>query len=595
MNQMRRLIFVFSLFATMTLSGCALQQMVRMANQQDVQVQPRPLEVHGDTVSFDVTAVLPQRMLRKNFEYELDFKYQHNGQEVDVNNITFNSTEYSRTDQPRKSQRLSFPYSDNVGNGNLVVQGIGRNPSNNRTRRSSEMPVAEGLITTSRLVKDAVFASYADHGYNTGEELEPVVLDFFFQQGRSNLRNSEITSDRGKELQAFVAAKNVTRTVTITGTHSPEGPERVNERLSENRARVIENWYRNMMQRYDYRDAASDIGFILKPVVEDWTLFREKMQNYTGITQEQKQQYLNIINGPGSFEDKERRLTALPNYRRVFADLYPELRRARTEILKAKVKRPESEIAVMSRQIGQGRTNVDALAPNELAYGATLTPDLDEKEAIYRALVKRTDSWMAHNNLGAVYLQKALNARGTAQANQLMQQAITHFETSNKKQNNAAAFTNLAIVYMVQGNNQRALETARKADGLTATTDNLQGLAAVRGTLQIKRGQYREAVQSLSNAPQSSDNLFNLGLAYLLNRDYQNAITSFDEAIELNRQNAAAYYGKAVAAARMNNASNVYENLRRAASIEPQYRQRAMGDLTFQSYAGTDQFRQALQ
>jgi tetratricopeptide (TPR) repeat protein len=589
MNQMRRLIFVFSLLATMTLSSCALQQMMRMANQQDVQVQPRPLEVHGDTVNFEVSAVLPARMLRKNFEYELDFKYQYDGQTVDVNNIKFNATEYGRQDQPRKSQRLSFPYTDNVGNGNLVVQGIGRNPNNNRTRRTDDMPVAEGLITTSRLVKDAVFATYADHGYNTGEELEPVVLDIFFLQGRSNLRNSEITSDRGKELQAFVAAKNVTRTVTITGTHSPEGPERVNERLSENRATVIENWYRDMMKRYDYRDAAGDISFILKPVVEDWTLLRERLGTYGGINQEQKQQYYNIINSAGSFEDKERRMRALPTYRQVLREVYPDLRRARTEILKVKEKKPESEIAVLSRQ------NPNALTPAELAYGATLTPDLNEKEAVYKALVQRTDSWMAHNNLGAVYLQRGLNAQQTAQANQLMQQAVTHFETALKKQENAASYTNLAIVYMKQGNNQRALETARKADGLTGTAENLQGLSAVRGTLQIKRGQYKEAIQSLTNAQQTSDNLFNLGLAYLLNKDYQNAVTTFDEAIELNRENATAYYGKAVAAARMNNANNVYENLRRASSLQPQYRQRAMGDLVFQSYARTDQFRQALQ
>lgn len=592
---MRRLIFVSTLLATMIFSGCAMQQMMKMSKDQDLQVVPTPLEVHGDTVNFEISAVLPAKMLRKNYEYELDFKYQHDGQTVDVDNITFNSTEYERTEQPRQSKTLSFPYDENMGNGNLVVQGIGRNPSNGRTRTTDEMPVVEGLVTTSRLVKDAVYSNYADHGYNTGEELEPVVLDFYFQQGRSDLRNSERTSDRGKELQAFVAEKNVTRTVTITGTHSPEGPERINEKLAENRAKVIEDWYRNMMRRYDYTGEAANISFILKPVVEDWTLLREKLEGYEGLTQDQKQQYYDVINGSGDFEQKESRLRALPNYRRVFADVYPDLRRARTEILKVKEKKSEAEISVLAKQIGEGSINADTLSAQELGYGATLTPTLSEKEAIYKALVQKADNWSAHNNLGAVYLQQALDAGEGAQGNQLLQQATTHFETSIRKQENAAAYTNLAIVYLKQGNNQKAMETASKADGLSGSSENLKGLNAVKGTLYIKRGQYREAIQSLSNAEQTSDNLFNLGLAYLLNKDYQNAMTSFEEAIENDGENASAYYGRAIASVYTNNENNVYDNLKRAASLDPQFRERALNDLVFQSYAGTDQFRQSLQ
>jgi hypothetical protein len=48
-------------------------------------------------------------------------------------------------------------------------------------------------------------------------------------------------------------AKNVTRTVTITGTHSPEGAERINTKLSEERAAAIEKFYRAQMKKYDYQ------------------------------------------------------------------------------------------------------------------------------------------------------------------------------------------------------------------------------------------------------------------------------------------------------------------------------------------------------
>lgn len=593
---MRRLIFVLFAFTTMSISGCAFKQMMKMAKDQDLQVNPSPLEVHADTVKFEVSAVLPQKMLRKNYQYELDLKYQDkSGQEIDVQNIVFDATEYSSTEQPRKTEEFSFPYNENIGAGNLVVRGVGRNPANDKTLATDELPIAEGLVTTSRLVKGAVYTTYASEGYNSGEELEPVTVNFYFLQGRADLRRSERTSDRGDSLQAFIAAKNVTRTVTITGTHSPEGPERINENLSQNRAKVIENWYRDMMDRYDYQDAAKEISFILKPVVEDWALFRERLESYDGISQAQKQEYYSIIDGAGDFEAKEDQLQRLSTYRQVFRDVYPDLRRAKTEILKVVEKKPEADIAVLAKQVAEGGVSADTLSAAELDYGATLTPSLDEKEKIYKALIQKSDSWVAHNNLGAVYLQKALDAANQGEQNRLLEQAVTELEISLNKKDNAPAYTNLALVYSVQGNNQAAVEAVNNAEDLDPDSDNLQGINAVKGVLQIKTAQYQQAIQTLSNADETSDNLFNLGLAYLLNKDYQNAVTTFDEAIEANSENSTAYYAKAIASARMNNATGVYDNLKLAVSLEPELREKALNDVVFQSYAGNDQFRQSLQ
>lgn len=592
---MRRLIFVFFLLATVSFSGCALKKMINMAEQQDLQVDPTPLEVHADTVKFDISAVLPAKMLKKNFEYELDFSYQYDEQSVDVDNIIFDATQYESTEQPRKSEQFSFPYNESIGNGNLTVQGIARNPNNGKERTTDQLPLAEGLITTSTLVKDAIYAAYAPHGYNTGEELEPVVLSFYFLQGSSVLRNSERRSGRGDSLQAFIAEKNVTRTVTITGTHSPEGPERVNSSLAENRATVIENWYRDMMDRYDYQDAAGDIEFILKPVVEDWGLLREHLQEYDGISQSEKQEYFNIIDGPGTFEEKEDQMHQLATYNKVFREVYPDLRRAKTEILKVKEKKTEAEISVLSKQIADGQISADTLSAEELGYGATLTPSLDEKEAIYQALIKKNDSWVAHNNLGAIYLQRAYEASSESDVNQNLEQAVTQFEIANNKRENAASYINLAFVYLKQGNIGAAREAVSNAEGLDSDDETLRGLNAVRGALMIKSGNYEAAIQSLTNAGETSDNLFNLGLAYLLNKDNQNAATSFEEATELDNENALAYYGRAIAAARTNNDTEMYDNLGRAVSLDPELKQRALSDLEFRAYAENDQFRQALQ
>ncbi len=231
------------------------------------------------------------------------------------------------------------------------------------------------------MVAAPTFVVYADHGYNNQEELLPNNVNFYFPQGSSVLRTSEIRSDRGNRFQNFIAEKNVTRSVTITGTHSPEGSERVNEDLSANRAERIEEYYRQQMDRYDYKGAADSINFILKPVVEDWSPFRDSLQGYTEISESEKQAYFDIIDGSGNFEEKEDQMHQLPTYRQVFQDVYPNLRLAETEVLTVKEKKPDGLIATLAKLLSNDEVPTDTLSNEELLYGGTLTPSLEEREA----------------------------------------------------------------------------------------------------------------------------------------------------------------------------------------------------------------------
>ncbi len=55
--------------------------------------------------------------------------------------------------------------------------------------------------------------------------------------------------------------------------------------------------------------------------------------------QNKKTEYLNIVNGGGDFESQEKSLKKLPTYKKVFKDVYPKLRTAKTEILVVKEKK----------------------------------------------------------------------------------------------------------------------------------------------------------------------------------------------------------------------------------------------------------------
>ena len=60
------------------------------------------------------------------------------------------------------------------------------------------------------------------------------------------------------------------------------------------------------MDKYDYAGMADSINFVLKPIVDDWSQFKSALSSYEGVSEDQKSEILNIINGPGMFEDKEK-------------------------------------------------------------------------------------------------------------------------------------------------------------------------------------------------------------------------------------------------------------------------------------------------
>lgn len=593
---MRRLLYATVMLSVMTLSSCSLSQMTKMAKEQELTVEPNPLEKHGDSVRFTMTANLPVKMLKKGKEYIVKPFYVYNGKEVELENIVFRAEDFPNADeqQPRITETLSFAYEPEMKQGELFVQGVARNPENNKTKETDRMKVAEGIITTSELVQDRYAAAYAAHGYNNQEELVPTMIGFFFQQGSSYLRPSEIRSERGKFLENFIADKNVTRTVTITGTHSPEGPERINTNLSQERADRIEDYYRRNMRKYDYKGMADSINFVLKPVVLEWEPFVVALEEYEGIEQSAKQEMLNIVNGAGTFEEKEDALHKVDGYNQVFRDIYPLLRTAKAEILTVKEKKTDAEIATLARQISEGSISADTLSDEELGYAATLTPSLEEKERIYMAATKKNDSPASHNNLGAVYLQMAAQASNDAQRNENIEKAITQFELSNRQQANAEAYGNLAVAYFMQGDKARAYDMIEMAEQNNPTEATMRELRSVKGSLQVARGEYDAAISTLSGLEDNAENLYNLGLAYLLNGDYQNALTRLNEAADMDANMAKAYYAAAVANARLGNEDAAYNMLEKAAQADPEYKRMALEDLEFADYREQERFRNTL-
>lgn len=582
MNQMRKFNLAIAIAAgAILLSGCKLDKMIKLAQENDLKVNPNPLEVHGGNVPFEMSAVLPPKLLPSNTSFTLNTIYVYGDQELNVGSVEFNASDFpnSSSTTSRKAENFTFAYQDGMNPGTLYVQGVAKDTRNGKTATGDRLAVAQGLVMTSGWVQDVAYASYAQHGYNNKEELVPTNVDFFFDQGRSNLRTSltvegESNAKKRDRLSAFIAEKNVTRTVTITGTHSPEGTETINSGLSESRAKTIESYYRDRMRRYDYKGAADSIEFILKPIVQNWNAFKAALATYDGLSSDEKSMYNNIINGSGSFVEKEKEMRKLSTYNKVLNNVYPGLRSAKTEVLTVKPKKSNAQIAVLAKAITTGDAEADTLSIEELMYSATLTPSLEEKAAIYKAAADKSGSWEAHNNLGATHIEMAL-----AGDKSKLDGAATQLEIAAKKNSTSATVqSNLAAVNALQMDYAQAYIILNKVTG--ASNEVAGKVKAMKGSIEVKNGQYDEAKASFASAKMNDASNIDKGLAHLLTGEYSQADAAFGKV-----DNATASYLMAVSAARQNNAAGVGTNLKKAVDAEPSYKDMALNDLEFTKYA----------
>ncbi len=586
-------------YLTLLVAGAVVLNGCNKAYTPEVSVVPNPLEVHGDSVAFDVTGSLPLKKLKKKRVYEVEGNYKYGDQSVKVGTIEYKGTEFpnAKTEQPVVSKHFSFFYKPEIGNGELVVVGTNYNADKTKGKSSDEYKIARGLIKTSRLAEKNYYVAYAFHGYNDQEELIPTNVSFFFEQGKSKLRKSETQGDQGKFLDAFIAKKNVTRTVSIIGTHSPEGSESKNSALAGDRATVIEKYYKDRMKFFNQKSYVDSIKFVTKGIILDYEPLRKELAadaNNTVLTAEEKSQVLNIVNGSGSFESKQEQLSKLSFYKKLFTKVYPKLRNAKTEILTVKPKKSRAEIALLAKGITDGTLKLDTLTEPELLYAATLTPILKEKEAIYTQAIKKSDSWISHNNLGAVYLEQAQREIDANAKAKLVDNAVVQLNLAVQGKDNPESRTNLAAAQLMKDVRTEVLANAEKALALSASDDIKKGLNGMVGYVYIREGKYDLAIQSLSKSSDSTLVLFDLALANLLKKDFNAAKGGFATVTSKAPNFAMGHYLAAVTAARLQDETGVVTNIKKAVALNKSLVDYALSDLEFASYWNSENFKNAL-
>ncbi|MDB5262792.1 MAG: tetratricopeptide repeat protein [Adhaeribacter sp.] len=588
-----RIIYIFSLtfVCGQILPGCTLARLEKLSRKQQVTIIPHQLEVSGENVLFEVKAQVPLKMVQKKAIYGLELTYQYGeNKEEPIGRIAFNAGEFVYENKlPTITRQFSFPYSPEMNPGHLLMQGVISNEKR-REKRTPQIELAKGLITTSKLVARNNEVTYEldnpksqENNFNT--------LAFYFDKGQTELRNYLGTNV--SVLNDFIEANYKTESVKIIAGTSPEKEEIQKPRLAAQRVQALQKFYKHKLDVSDYRNNLKAIDFETTTVRPGWDAFIKKVQN-SALPKDEIEKILVIVNGEGSFVEKEEKLQKLEFYEYLELYVYPVLRYAEVKIAYTPVQKKNYEIYLLSKKIIDKEADKQVLTDIELRYAATLTPLLAEKQKIYEAAIRTTDNWQAYHNLGVVYLLMAKQEVRPALKTELLKKSAQNLIYASHRNPAANTFYHAASAHHLRGNALEALQAYDYAVKLGGSKELLQKVFADKAALEIEIGQTDDALSSLAYAGTSYQNYINKGLCYLLKENHEQAPKFYEAALKIKPNDALAYYSLAIIAARTKDENLMASYLKQAVQADKNFVTRAIEDLEFRPYLKKDYFQAAL-
>jgi outer membrane protein OmpA-like peptidoglycan-associated protein len=244
----------------------------------------------------------------------------------------------------------------------------------------------------------------------------------------------------------------IVNSIMLRGYASPEGSYELNDRLSRERSQALLQYLQGQYPQYAGK-------FSVTSVAEDWEGLKAIVEksNISG-----REKILNIINGMDTPDAKERALKALPEYRTLVDNYFPQLRRVEYKL----------DYTVRAFTLEESRerihTNPGQVSLNEMSLVAnTYEPGSPEFNEVFDVAVRVfPNDPVANINQAAILLQK-----GDAAA-----AAAAHIYL-DKYLDNSASWNNAGVMYLLEGDYARARTYFEKVSGTPAGDQNLELLA----------------------------------------------------------------------------------------------------------------------
>ena len=550
-------------------ASCGLN---RMVNNYDegfrYTPETNPLENHGDQVEANVAGEIGEGYFHRNAVVELTPVLVYEGNEKELETLVLRG---SRT--TTEGRMINRDQSTSIDLNNVIAFEPEMLASElyiraklyreGREERATQLPdrkVADGVINTSQFTKNDHEVSIAPHGYEK-EVIVSKTANIYFAYMRHNLNwrldlnRSEEARGNINEITEFIERGWELKGVDVHAWASPEGEIAFNMELSENRASTGERYVKNL-----FRQKNVDLPELkVEAKGEDFDGFMTKL-NASDLPD--KQAIANVINTQIAPAERERRIKDMTLIYAEVEKILEPLRRAEITVHAYEPKRTDEEIADLAV------SNPAELNRDELLYAATLTDNKQTQLAIYRSAIDLfPNSYEGFNNAAAILLEM-----------KEVEQAASYLERANQlAPGNGHVQNNLGVVAAWQYDDESAKSLFQSARALGINVNYNMGV------LQIRSGDYNDAIRSFSGYTC----LYNVALAQLMTENQSAAINTLNCAPECGQ----VAYLKAVIAARNNDATALYNNLRKAIEFNANLKNMAANDREFIQFFGQSEFQ----
>ena len=558
------------LVAAIILSSCGgLDKMKEEASNLKYNVTPKVLEMHGGKVKYAINGDIPAEWFNKSAIVVFTPVFKYNGGEEVLESKTYQGEKVEANNKVIAFEtggavdfEGEFNYVEAMRVGELEMRAVAT--VKDKQLDLGAMKLADGVISTPLLVKvDPMAITFPDNFKRVITESKTADINYVIQ--RSDVRKTELSSDDIKELEKFVK-ETTTKTekafkgIEISAYASPDGPEKMNERLSEERKKSADQYLAKVVGKAKMNKEDVNTLYKLKSTAEDWDGFKKLVESSSIQDKDLILRVLSMYSDPVVREKEIKNISA--TYKVLADEILPKLRRSDIIV-------NVETTGFSDEQIMDFATNKpDTLGIEELLYAGKLAQTNEDKAKIYAAAtVKYPGCFRAWNNLG--YTNVLLNNLTDAKAN---------FDKANEiKSGDPIITNNLAVIALLNGDKENAQKLfLESTDAGNAVNYNL-------GIIKIMDGDYEAAVNYFQN-----HQTFNTALAMLLAGKNDSAMKTID-VVEV--ECVMNYYLKAVIAARIGNEGVVMENLKTAVEKKAELKEMAKTDLEFRNYFANDTFK----
>ncbi|NOQ23761.1 MAG: hypothetical protein GQ564_00220 [Bacteroidales bacterium] len=568
---MKRINYLASfLFAAILLSSCGgLDKMKEEASNIQYSVTPNPLEMHAGVVKYELKGDIPAEWFNKKAIVEFTPVYKYEGGEEVLESKTLQGESVEANNKVIAFETGGsiefageFKYQEAMRNGELEIRGLAT--IKDKTLDLVAYKLCDGTVSTPLLVMvDPMPIAAKDNFQRVISETKEADIHYLIQQ--SKVRRSELKADDIAALEEFVKTVNETENeefkgIEISAYASPDGSEKLNTRLSEQRKKTADKYLTKVIGKTKVSKEDAATLYSLKSTAEDWDGFKSLVE---GSTIEDKDLILRVLSMYSDPVVREKEIKNIAATYEVLADdILPQLRRSELLVKVDRIGYSDSMLLVLAV------SNPDTLNIEELLYAGKLIEGLEAKAAVYTAAtVKYADCFRAFNNLAYINI---------LQGN--LTDAKVALEKANElKEGDAIITNNLGVVALMEGDKETA-----KSHFLNAT-DAGNAVDYNLGIINIMDGEYEAAVNYFQN-----HKTFNTALSMLLagkNDSANKTIDVVEKDVPLN------YYLKAVINARIGDEAAVMSNLTTAIEKDADLKQMAKTDLEFRNYFENDTFK----